>query len=328
MRKFRCITIVILNALLGSVTLQAQQIALYSDYIMNGFIINPAVAGSDGFTTIGLSARDHMLGFDYSPKTSVVSMQGRLLRRNYQIRNKSLFNNKGVSKRSGKVGVGAQIFSDKNGYMERTGGLLAYSYHINMGNSQLSLGVAATTFQFRIALEKLKFRDAQNETILNQGFENNVLIPDAHVGSYFLTPNSFLGLSIANLFQSQIKIGSATYDYRIYRTYFLMGGKRINAESELSYEPSFLIKATEKKVFQADLQLRTYYQQDYYLGLSYRTAKSVGILIGAKWNRIHFCYAFDYYLNALQRYSNGAHEINIAIKLGDSARRYRWLIRY
>ncbi len=325
MRKFSYITFIILIALLRFITLQGQQMPLYSDYIMNGFVINPAVAGSDGFTTIGLSVRDHMLGFDNSPKTNVISFQGRLLRRNYQIRNKSLFN-KTVSKRTGKVGIGAQIFTDKNGFMERTGGQVSYAYHMNIGNNQLSFGLAVSTFQFHIALDKLKFRDS--ETITDQGFANQVLVPDVSTGAYFLSANSFLGFSIANLFQSRIRIGSETYDYRLYRTYYLMGGKRFNAESEFAFEPSFLIKGTEKGIFQADMQIREYYQQDYYLGVLYRTGSAVGVILGAKWNRIHFCYAFDYSLNSIRRYSYGAHELNITIKLGDNARRYKWLIRY
>jgi len=52
------------------------------------------------------------------------------------------------------------------------------------------------------------------------------------------------------------------------------------------------------------------------------------MMVGAKFSRIYLSYAFDYTLSSIQRYSLGSHEINIALKLGDNARRYRWLIRY
>jgi type IX secretion system PorP/SprF family membrane protein len=328
MQKVSYISFMIVIVLFRFVAVQAQQMPLYSDYIMNGFVINPAVAGSDGFTTVGLAARDHMLGFDNSPKTNVLSFQTRLLHQNYKIHKSNFFGNKSVSKRSGRVGIGAQLFTDNNGYMERTGGQFTYAYHINMEKSQLSFGLALTTFQFHIALEKLKFRDSEPITNTDQSFANQILAPDLSAGTYLLTSNSFLGLSIANLFQSRIKIGSESYDYRLYRHYFLMGGKRFNAESEFAFEPSFLLKGTEKMIFQADLQMRAYYMQDYYFGLLYRTGSAVGFILGAKWNRIHFCYSFDYSLNTIGKYSFGAHELNIAIKFGDSARRYRWLIRY
>ena len=107
-----------------------------------------------------------------------------------------------------------------------------------------------------------------------------------------------------------------------------MGGKRFNNEDLISYEPSFLLKGTEKMVGQADVQMRFYYNHDYYLGLSYRTGSAIGLLIGVKLNRLHIGYAFDYGLTSIQKYTYGAHELNLALKLGDNARRYRWLIRY
>ena len=33
----------------------AQQVPMYSQYIMNGFLINPSFAGRDGYTTVNLT---------------------------------------------------------------------------------------------------------------------------------------------------------------------------------------------------------------------------------------------------------------------------------
>jgi type IX secretion system PorP/SprF family membrane protein len=319
-------TVLLFATILCMFNSHAQQLPLYSMYMMNGFAFNPAVAGSDGYTTVGLSSRDHMVGFDNSPKTYVLSIQGRVLRRTYQIKHNPLSKGKKMSKRSGRVGLGGYIFNDRNGAIERTGGSLAYAYHVYMQNTQFSLGMAITTFQFKLSQDKLDFKTP--EPLLNGNFANTMLVPDVTVGAYVLKPTSFMGFSIANLLQSRIKVGAETYDYRMYRHYFLMGGKRFHAEDIYSFEPSFLLKATEKMVFQADLQMRLYYNHDYYLGLAYRSGSAIGLLIGVKWNRINIGYAFDYGISSLQKYMYGAHELNIALKLGDNARRYRWLIRY
>ena len=155
-----------------------------------------------------------------------------------------------------------------------------------------------------------------------------MLVPDASFGAYFLKTDAYMGLSIANMFQTRINIGSRSYDYRMFRHYFLLGGKRFSPTNTFSYEPSFMLKATEKMIFQGDLQMRFYYQNDYYFGLSYRTGSSVGFLLGAKYERLFIGYAFDYGLTSLQQFSKGAHEINLALKLGDNTKRYKWLIRY
>jgi type IX secretion system PorP/SprF family membrane protein len=304
----------------------AQQMPLYSQYMMNGFILNPAVAGGDGFTTVALSSRDHMMGFENSPKTYVISAQTRLMRTNYRIKNLPLTKRKIDIKRSGRVGIGASIYNDRNGYIERTGGQFTYAYHIYKRMVQYSFGLSLSTFQFKISTQHLQFRS--QEPLFDQSFSNKMLIPDASVGIYVLSPNYFGGFSVANLFQTRIRIGSETYDYRMYRHYFLMTGYRFKAEELYSYEPSCLVKATEQGVIQADIQMRAYYSKDYYLGLSYRSGSAVGLLIGARWKRLFIGYAFDYSLTPLQQYSLGAHEINLALKLGDNTRRYNWLIRY
>ncbi len=43
------ISIVILLFLIAGMNLQAQQVPLYSQYVLNGFLINPAMAGSEGY---------------------------------------------------------------------------------------------------------------------------------------------------------------------------------------------------------------------------------------------------------------------------------------
>lgn len=314
--------------LLGSLSIFAQQEPIYSMYGLSGFLFNPAVAGSDGYTTVGMSARDYMMGFENSPKTYVMSAQGRLLRTKPSVKTSGLLTReKSLTQHSGRVGIGGYIFNDRNGVIQRTGGNFTYAYHIYMQNTQLSFGLSASIFQFTLTQDKLDF-GVNQEPLQNEQLSNHSLVPDVSVGSYVLTSNSFLGFSIANLFQTKIPFGSETYNYRMFRTYFLMGGKRFNNEDVFSYEPSFLIKATEKMVFQGDIQMRFFYNHDYYMGVSYRTGSSLGLLIGLKLKRLQLGYAFDYGLTSIQKYTYGAHELNVALKLGDNARRYRWLIRY
>ena len=40
----------------------SQQLPVYSQYMMNKFLINPAVAGSEGYTSFNLTAREQWIG--------------------------------------------------------------------------------------------------------------------------------------------------------------------------------------------------------------------------------------------------------------------------
>lgn len=299
---------------------------LYSQYMMNGFLINPAIAGSDGYTTATLTTRDHWLGFENSPKTYAMSIQSRILWQKSQVKRRSSKNSGKYSKKTGRVGLGAYVFNDKNALINRTGVQVSYAYHLFIQNTQLSFGLAASAFQFKIDQEKLAFRDV--EPLLAEGFDNLIYIPDFTFGIYLLNRKSFLGLSAAQLFQTRIRVGQVNADYRMKRHYYLMGGHRFELSGDTEIEPSLMVKGTELGFVQADINLKFLYKEFYWAGISYRTQTSIGLLLGGKAKKVYFGYAFDYNLSSIRKYSFGSHELNLAIKFGDNSRRYRWMKRY
>jgi len=114
----------------------AQQVPMYSQYIMNGFLINPSFAGRDGYTTVNLTVREQWVGMTGAPSTYAASFQTRILKNSFiskstAVRKKIIKPTKG-----GKVGLGGYIFNDNNGIMHRTGFQLAYAYHISMGRTE------------------------------------------------------------------------------------------------------------------------------------------------------------------------------------------------
>lgn len=300
----------------------AQQLPLYGQYMMNGFLINPAIAGSDGYTTATLTLRDHWTGFKNSPKTYAVSAQTRILWKKSSV-TKGASN---VLKRSGRIGLGAYVFNDKNAAVDRTGAQLTYAYHLFINNTQLSFGLAASAFQFKIDQGALVFRDS--EPLITDGFDNLIYVPDFSFGIYLLSQRSFVGVSAAQLFQTRIKVGNDNIDYRMMRHYYALGGYRFPVSNDAEIEPSTMIKGTETGIIQADINLKLIYNEFYWAGVSYRTQSSIGLLIGGKAKKIYFGYAFDYNLSDIRKYSFGSHEINVSIKFGDSSRRYRWMKRY
>jgi hypothetical protein len=77
-----------------------------------------------------------------------------------------------------------------------------------------------------------------------------------------------------------------------------------------------------------DLTTKAYFYQDYWAGLSFRTGSALILMGGVKVDKFYFGYAFDFTFSSIMTHSYGTHEIMIAMKLGDSARRFRWLQRF
>ena len=300
---------------------------LYSQYMLNGFLLNPAAAGSEGYTAVNLTAREQWIGLANGPGTYALSFQTRILKKSYISRGSSVKKRKRRGSRTGNVGLGGYLFNDRNGAVERIGMKGTYAYHINLEQSQLSFGISLVAYQFRLDEDLIHLMDPGDALWL--GANKSVFIPDADFGVYYSARNYWAGLSMDQMFESTLKIGNSGYDrYKMERNYYLMGGYDIDINRDIIITPSTLIKYAENGKFQADISGKLYYQQTFWGGLTYRTGHSIIILAGVSVDKLIFGYAFDIGLNSIMKYSYGTHEFTVIAKFGDNARRYRWLNRF
>lgn len=324
----RKIGFVCLLAFLLTGALKAQQMPLYSQYMYNMFLINPALAGSDGYTTVNLTARNQWLGYYGAPKTYSVSLQTRILKRSHIIRSTPVRRRVYRPASDGRVGLGGYIFTDKNGLVQRTGTQFTYAYHIWFQETQLSFGLAGTLYQFKVNEDKLDFENP-DDPILTGDLRRGVVVPDANFGVYLLNKEYQMGFSVEQLFQSFIKVGNQAYkDFRMLRHYYLYGAYSLPVSYDFSFEPSLLLKTSEVWKPQLDINAKFKYKEDLWAGIAYRTSGAIIVNVGARYENVHFGYAFDYTTSSIQKYSFGSHEFVMALKFGDNSRRYRWLDRY
>ena len=311
-----------------TVSLAGQQLPIYSQYLYNKFLINPAVAGSDGYTSFNLTAREQWVGYSGAPRTFSISGQTRVLKREYSLKNTTR-GNVYRPKTDGKIGFGGYIFSDKNGLIQRTGFQASYSYHMWIeNNTQISFGLAVTGYHFKINEREINFEDP-NEPWLNNELRRGVFVPDADFGIYILNPRYNLGFSTSQLFGAAAKIGGEAYqNYSMDRHYYFFGSYSLNAGRRTELQPSVLFMMSEQLKPMADIGITYNYDQKLWAGISYRTSKAIIINFGFSRSNLFMGYAIDFTLQEIQRVTYGTHELTLALKFGDSDRKYRWLDRY
>jgi len=307
--------------------LHAQQLPLFSQYLFNGFLTNPAYAGLNCYSTVNLTAREQWVGLENAPTTHIVSFQTRILKQSF-IRKSAAARRKLMrTNTSGRVGVGGYIYNDRVGLINRTGASATYAYHIKMDKgTNFSLAISGSMYQFSIDRSKI-ITDFKTDDPLLNSTALNMWIPDFSVGLVYSTPTYYGGISANQLLQAYLKLGGKIDNtYRLYRQYNITGGYRFEIDRDLAIEPSVLVKVTNQLVAQADISTRVYYNE-YWGGLSYRTSGAAIIMFGVQVNKLLFGYAFDYNFNSLQRQTYGSHEFMVAFKFGDSASRLRFLNR-
>jgi type IX secretion system PorP/SprF family membrane protein len=311
---------------------EAQQVPMYSQYIMNGFLINPSYAGRDGYTSVNLTVREQWTGMAQAPSTYALSFQTRILKNSYISKSTTVKKKLVRPTRGGQVGVGGYVFNDNNGIMHRTGVQAAYSYTIPLGKSDdeevrnLAFGLGLTAYQYAINFNGLIYDP--DDPYLNN-YDRSVFIPDFNFGVSYATPKYFVGFAMTNLLRGSVIFSNDNGNNSNTELghYFLTGGIKVPLSGNWLLEPSAFIKSSDMlfKAIQLDISSRIYYKNDYWAGLSWRTNDAIIMMLGLKYDRFYFAYAFDFTLTDIRKQSLGTHEFSLAVKFGTSARRYRWV---
>ncbi len=311
--------------------LHAQQVPMYSQYTMNGFLVNPSFAGRDGYTSVNLTVREQWTGLEQSPSTYALSFQTRILRNSYISKSTSVKKKLIRPTKGGQVGIGAYVFNDKNGIMRRTGGQAAYSYNIPLSDASdenprnLSFGLAMIAYQYSMDFDGLVYD--HDDPYLNN-YDRSVFIPDFNFGVSYSTSKFYAGFAMTNLLCGSVRFSDGNNDESgELGHYFLTGGVKIPLAANWLIEPSAFIKSSDMlfKAIQMDITSRVYYRNDYWLGLSWRTRDALIALLGLRYDRFYIAYAYDFTLTEMRRQGQGTHELTLAVKFGNNARRYRWI---
>lgn len=317
---------------------QGQQLPMYSQYMNNPLVINPAVAGSENYTSLRFTSRQQWVGIAGAPSTQVLSLHSRIGQSNFYdnkgyVNKETEFDDKGniVQKRglifSGKEAIGGVLYNDKNGPISKTGVQLMYAFHFPLNSMRdrfnkapmLSFGLAASFMQFTFDGSKVTLFDAGDPVIT--GAKESSFVPDVNIGAYLYTKEYYAGISAAQLIQPKISFeGSNSKDNKIVRHYFFTAGYKYETYQEFILEPSIMVKATEYVPVQVDITGRMYVKTLNF-GLSYRTNNDIVLHFGTKVGRYYLAYSFDYSFANIIQYSSGSHEIVLGYNFGESVLR-------
>ncbi len=291
--------ILLAGLLLSSVVGFSQQTVRFSNYLFNKMIINPAAAGSNDYIEIMGSYKKQWVGFNGSPQTSFLSIDGSTLDR--------------------RLGLGLQVVNDQTGALNQTGVVGNLSTRVRLEeNKWLSLGFSTGWFRNTLNGTELTYQDPNEIAIPST--RRSVDLLDFKAGIYYKDEKNFGGVSAFNIFKPRLNYTgvSRSNEGVLNRHYYLFAGRVIPITPEFAVIPSVLVKIAKNGVNQnqADFNAKLSYMGKASLGLSYRNKESVGIFGEYVHNSIfRFAYSFDYNTNRLQNYQNGSHEIMVAYRI-------------
>lgn len=332
-------TILLIPVWLVSVAAIAQQRPHYTQYILNNYILNPALSGIENYVDLKISTRDQWVGLTGAPRTSYFSIQGPIGKKDYRTSSTS-FQIPGQNPRGRYYwenytaaephhGIGLTMVNDRTGSFNRFTINATYAYHLGLSPTMnLSAGFSGGITNISIDRTKHDFSgtgdiyDPATGTSINK--ELNKIRPDLGFGMWLYTKNYFIGLSAQQIIPQKLSFvddAAILTKGRLVPHMFLSGGYRFLLTDDINAIPSVMLKYVQnssKNDFQPELNLKFQYQDLFWLGGSYRYedgyAAMGGLNIG---NTFNVGYAYDFTTTALNTVSKGTHEILVGFLLGN-----------
>lgn len=276
---------------------KAQQLPQLSQYVFNDYVFNPAFAGSRPWFELRTGHRYQWVGITDAPRTFTLS---------------------GTTPLGRKMGVGGLVFTDHVGPTRRTGFQASYSYHLKL-TSELKLSLAASfgLLEFMVDGSKITFHDAGDPVI--DGQVRRDVVPDATFGALLYHPSWWAGFALPQLMRNDIQFYDAGTQSlnELAAHYHIMGGYRLDLNDELRLEPQALIKYVSPVPVKVDLTALLRYREQFWLGATYRTNDAMSFMLGCWLKRTwQFGYSYDVTTTGLKDYSDGTHEVMLAITFG------------
>lgn len=322
-----------LGVLLLGTGVQAQQKPHYTQYILNQYILNPALTGIENYIDVKASHRHQWVGVDGAPVTTYLTIHGPLNKKDYRTTATS-YRVPGENPRGESYwesyqaaaphhGVGLQLINDRTGPLNNFVAYATYAYHIGIGTrTSLAVGFGAGFTNLSLNTNKvfLGIQAPVDPAVYTSGEINNFR-PDFNAGLYLYSADYFLGLSAQQIIPQRVKFSNqsvTTDDDKTIPHLFGTAGYRFLLDDDFNLLPSVLVKYIKPLPVQVDLNLKLQYRDLAWIGASYRTGEGFAGMLGMNIsNTLNVSYAYDYTTSNLNTVSKGTHEIMIGLLIGN-----------
>ena len=309
----------------------AQQLPHYTQYILNNYVLNPALTGIENYTDIKLSARDQWVGLDGAPKTFYLTVHGPIGKKDYKSTATS-FHTPGENPRGKSYwenyqpsqphhGIGLSVINDKTGNYNHLFVNASYAYHVGLSSgTNIAAGFSAGISKLSYDRSKATPVDPNDPSIGNVNTILTKVQPDINVGIWLYSADYFFGISVQQIISKKVAFVNQQEGFKIIPHFFTTAGYRFLLDDDINMIPSIMAKYVKGSptVPQFDINIKLQYQDLIWVGASYRLqdgyAAMTGLNIG---NTFNVGYSYDFTKTIINTTSHGTHEIILGFLIGN-----------
>ncbi len=246
--------LLLLSFFLLSTALYSQNDPLYSQYMSNPLLINPAYSGINNRMNASIAYRMQWAGFEGNPTTFNVSGHS--------------------SFADNKMGLGLLIIQDNIGSNKNTEANASYSFKIEIGKSVLSLGLQGGAINYRTVNSELNIYDP-SDPAFNK--DDQIWKPSFGAGIILKNEQLFLGFSIPRMLNNTITFNDVQTE--LYSRHFYANAAYVFFLSErIRLKPSALLKGVKGSPLSLDFNTSINIDEKYTAGVFTRNLNTYGVL--------------------------------------------------
>jgi type IX secretion system PorP/SprF family membrane protein len=321
----------------------AQQQPHYTQYLLNQYIINPALTGIENYTDIRFSHRHQWVGIEDAPVTSYFTIHTALGKKDYRTTATS-FSLEGENPRGKNYwqdytaapahhGIGLQVINDRTGPLSNFSAFATYAYHIGISpRTSLSAGFGVGFSRTSLDASRLDIYKTSVDPAVYSGGIINKLRPDLNAGLYLYSADYFIGVSAKQIIPQKLDFSKNAVKQESGKEIphlFATAGYRFLAGEDFNITPSVMVKYLPHLPTQLDINAKLQFRNLAWMGGGYRIGDGFNGMVGLNIsNTVNASYSYDYTTSDLSNFSRGTHEIMIGFTLGnrydDSCPRNVW----
>jgi len=289
---FVCIILLVMNADIA----RGQQDPLYTQYMFNSLVFNPAYAGSNNSFIASLHARAQWTGMDDAPMTQTLLLHSPL--------------------KNTSMGTGLSIVNDAAGPLTQRHVMGYYSYGVKFSErNRLTFGLNAGLYTLSADLPSLELASDEYDPAFADVYEDAAKF-NVGFGMFFNTPGWYVGISAPKLYNSGFLKDKGREEIDLKNHYYLMGGVKIHVSDHVSLKPTTLIRKVSGAPLGIDLSVLAEFNEKYWAGLAGRWEEGASIIVGGYiTGNIRMGYSYDAVFSTLTKVSSGSHEIYVSYEI-------------
>jgi type IX secretion system PorP/SprF family membrane protein len=333
MKKF----ILIVLFFLVSVFVRAQYLPNNAQTFQFMPLFNPAFTGIEHFNDLKFSYRYQWSGFgEFSPKFINLGYHTRLIKpldlayNSLRLSDPSATNAENLPPSKRMIhGLGGNLFHSEVGVLKSVGGNVNYSIHYPVGEkARVAVGLSMLIENRKLDVREVTVREPDIDLIYQGLISGSTSQTDLNVraGVLFYTENYYVGLSYLPVLYTALQASELTMAEPFYRA-SLQGGISLPLDADVMLKPSVLALIQMNGDVAVDYNVKSYFNDNIWLGLTYRDIKSGVAIVGWNFNEgLSASYSYEMSLGEFKQFNDGSHELVVALRLNNFKKysQYTW----